>query len=64
MTGNNAIHPGKIEFEETADVRILFDLINVIADTLITQPKRIQGIYDNLPEESKKAIEKRDGEPV
>ncbi|MCY4378409.1 MAG: DUF4145 domain-containing protein [Candidatus Dadabacteria bacterium] len=64
VTGNNAIHPGKIDFAETADVRVLFELINVIADTLITQPKRIRGIYDNLPEESKKAIEKRDGKTI
>ena len=64
VTGNNAVHPGKIDFGETADVRVLFDLINVIADTLITQPNRIQGIYNNLPEESREAIEKRDGKTV
>lgn len=60
VTGNNAIHPGKIDFSETADVRVLFDLVNVIAEALITQPKRIQEIYSSLPEESREAIEKRD----
>ena len=61
ITGNNAIHPGKIDFGDITDTRTLFDLTNVIADALITQPKRIQEIYDNLPEESRKAIEERDG---
>ena len=61
VTGNNAVHPGKIVFDDTTNFQALFGLINVIADTLITQPKRIQGIYDNLPEDARKAIEKRDG---
>ena len=62
VIGNNAVHPGVIEFDDTTDVHILFQLINVIADTLITQPKQIQEIYDNLPEDDRKAIEKRDGQ--
>lgn len=61
VTGNNAVHPGEIVFDDTTNFQALFGLINVIADTLITQPKRIQGIYDNLPENARKAIEKRDG---
>ncbi|MYE60999.1 MAG: DUF4145 domain-containing protein [Candidatus Dadabacteria bacterium] len=60
VTGNNAIHPGKIDSSETANVRVLFDLVNVIAESLITQPNRIQEIYSSLPEGSKEAIEKRD----
>ena len=61
ITGNNAVHAGKIDFEDTTDVQALFGLINVIADVLITQPKQIQALYDGLPESSKKAVEKRDG---
>lgn len=60
VTGNNAIHPGKIDSRETAQPQVLFDLINIIAQALITQPKQIQGIYEGLPEENRKAIEKRD----
>lgn len=62
VTGNKAIHPGKIEFDDITDTRTLFELINLIADALITQPKRVQAIYDSIPEESRKAIEERDGE--
>ena len=60
VTGNNAVHPGEIDFNDSTDVQALFDLTNFIADALITQPKRIQGIYENLPEDARKAIEKRD----
>ena len=60
VTGNNAVHPGEIIFDDTTNVHTLFQLINVIANTLITQPKQTQELYDNLPEGARKAIEKRD----
>lgn len=60
VTGNNAVHPGKIDFGDITDVQTLFELINVTADGLITQPKQIQRIYDNIPEKKREAIEKRD----
>ena len=61
ITGNNAVHPGKIDFDDTTDVQALFNLINVIAGVLITQPKQIQALYDELPEGPKEGIKKRDG---
>ena len=60
VTGNNAVHPGEIIFDDPTNVHTLFQLINVIANTLITQPKQTQELYDNLPEDARKAIEKRD----
>lgn len=63
ITGNKAIHPVKIDFDDITDVGTLFDLINLIADALITQPKRIREIYNKIPENSGKAIEERDGKP-
>ena len=60
VTGNHAVHPGEIIFNDNTNVQALFQLINVIADAFITQPKRTQEMYDNLPEKDKKAIEKRD----
>ena len=60
ITGNSAVHPGKIAFDDTTDVHTLFQFINVIANTLITLPKQTQEIYDNLPEDARKAIGKRD----
>ena len=60
VTGNNAAHPGEIVFDDTTNVQTLFQLINIIADVLITQPKQIQATFDNLPEGARKAIKKRD----
>ena len=54
VTGNHAVHPGQIDFDDTTDVSALFYLINIIADTLITQPKRIEEIYNSLPEKDRK----------
>ena len=49
VTGNNAVHPGKIVFNDISNVKPLFDLINIIAEVLITRPKQIQGLYKSLP---------------
>lgn len=49
VTGNNAVHPGQIVFDDITDVHPLFEMINIIAEALITRPKRIQGLYNNLP---------------
>jgi hypothetical protein len=40
----------------------LFELVNIIADTMITQPKEIDKLFDGLPEGKKEAILKRDGQ--
>lgn len=61
VTGNEAVHPGEIDFSDETDVGMLFELINVIAESLISQPKRIQDLYNKLPEKARAAIKKRDG---
>ena len=61
ITGNNAVHAGNIAFDDATDVHDLFNLINVIAEIMITQPKRIQETYDKLPQDSRDKIAKRDG---
>ena len=61
VTGNEAVHPGEIDFSDETDVGMLFEWINVIAESLISLPKRIQSRYNNLPEKARAAIEKRDG---
>jgi len=60
VIGNNAVHPGLIDIkddQETANK--LFHLINLIVDVMVSQPKEIDKIYDNLPEKDKEAINKR-----
>ena len=61
ITGNNAVHAGKIEFDDATNVHDLFNLINVIAYIMITHPKRVQETYNKLPQDSRDAIAKRDG---
>ena len=61
ITGNNAVHPGKINIEEKPELVLkLFELINFIAEKMITEPKEVDSFYEELPESSKEAIEKRD----
>ncbi len=61
ITGNNAVHPGEIDLEEEPDLVVkLFDLINFIAEKLITEPKAINAFYSSLPSTALEQIEKRD----
>ncbi len=61
VIGNNAVHPGKIDLRDDLDTAILlFELLNMIVDTMITQPRKVDEIYNKLPEGVRKAIEKRD----
>jgi hypothetical protein len=59
--GNNAVHPGEIDLAEQAETATrLFGLINVIADALITRPKAIDALYEDLPPGAKEGIASRD----
>lgn len=61
VTGNQAVHPGEMQLDDDAETaRSLFVYINLIAESLISQPKRIQEQYQKLPQAKLEAIEKRD----
>jgi len=64
VVGNDSVHPGQIDLnDDPTTVGKLFDLVNIIADSMITQPKEIDSLYDSLLSDGKKeAIEKRDGQ--
>lgn len=40
----------------------LFELVNIIVDTMISHPKEIERLYGGLPEGKKAAIDNRDGQ--
>lgn len=62
VVGNDSVHPGVIDLNDDKDTATrLFDLINIIADQMITQPKHVNELYEKLPESKRTAIEKRDG---
>jgi len=64
VTGNESVHPGVLDMKDNREVALkLFELVNLIADVMISEPKRVDELYDKvIPEEKKKAIAGRDGD--
>ena len=61
VIGNESVHPGTIDLRDNRDIAVkLFELVNIIAQVMITNPKDIEGLFDSLPEEKKDAISRRD----
>lgn len=62
VVGNNAVHPGEIEINDTPEIaHNLFNMMNFIIEDRISRPKHIQSLYAQLPEGAREAVEKRDG---
>ena len=62
VVGNNAVHPGKMDIsDDHQTVATLFNLVNDIAEAMITRKNRIEELYGTLPESAKLAIADRDG---
>jgi len=61
VVGNKAVHPGQIAFDvdDASTVRMLMHLINIIVNRMISEPKEIEELYEQLPESVKDAISKR-----
>lgn len=61
VVGNNAVHSGELDLkDDRKTATALFDLVNLIAESMITRPKKINDLYGSLPEGPRDAIEKRD----
>ncbi|GHJ49337.1 hypothetical protein Cs7R123_66790 [Catellatospora sp. TT07R-123] len=64
VVGNNAVHPGEIQIDNSTDlVGSLFALVNVIVDQMISRPKRIGTLFAALPQRSRDQIAQRDAVP-
>lgn len=62
VIGNNAVHPGELDFRDNPQVvESLFRLVNIVAERMIGEPKQIAEIFGALPEGAKAAIGRRDG---
>ena len=62
VTGNNAVHPSKMDNIDNAETATsLFAIINLVAERTISQIKHIEEMYKKLPTGAKNAIAKRDG---
>ncbi|MBL4797638.1 MAG: DUF4145 domain-containing protein [Oleispira sp.] len=61
VIGNDAVHPGKLDIGDTAEiVTTLFKIVNIIVNNQITQPNEIDGIHSLIPENQLKGIAQRD----
>ena len=61
VIGNEAVHPGELDLkDDQGTALLLFDTINLIAEKLISRPKRISEAYQKLPPKKLEEIKKRD----
>lgn len=61
VIGNESVHPGVMDLkDDQATATQLFGLVNLIAEQMITVPKHVAGLYGQLPEAKRKAIDVRD----
>ena len=61
VVGNEAVHPGVLDLRDDVDTaNSLFDLVNMIADQMITRFLRVDKLYNTLPESKRQGIDDRD----
>lgn len=61
VTGNHAVHPGEIALNDSPEhVTVMFEMINLIVEELITRPKQIADRFSRLPIRDLNSILKRD----
>lgn len=62
VVGNKAVHPGQIAFDvDDSETAIkLMHLLNIITERMVSEPKEINALFQNLPKSAKDSIEKRD----
>lgn len=61
VIGNNAVHPGQIDVDDTEVAGKLFILLNLITDYMVSMPKKVDAMFSGLPDSDIEQIEKRDG---
>ncbi len=60
VIGNESVHPGNIDLKDDVETATsLFEVINAVADQMISHPQNVDNLYKKLPVEKRKAIEKR-----
>lgn len=62
VVGNECVHPGEMDLRDDVETaEQLFELVNLIANERITQPKKVQELYAKLPTGKRQGIANRDG---
>lgn len=55
VIGNSAVHPNELDIKDNKEIAIaLFKIINYIAEKILTEKKRVNEIYNILPETAKR----------
>lgn len=56
VVGNNAVHPGKIDLTDDESLASsLLELINIIVEKCISEPKKVNDIYNKISSKKKKS---------
>jgi hypothetical protein len=62
VVGNNAVHPGSVSLDEDTElIPALFEMLNLIVENVVSRPRQVQLLFENLPEGARVAIQQRDG---
>lgn len=55
VVGNSAVHPNELDIKDNKEIAIaLFKIINCISEKILTEKKRVDEIYNILPETAKR----------
>lgn len=61
VIGNESVHPGEMDLKDDRETALaLFRIINLIVETEITEPKRLEALYLSLPKSKLDGIANRD----
>lgn len=61
VIGNESVHPGEMDLKDDRETALaLFRIVNLIVETEITEPKRLEALYASLPKSKLEGIVKRD----
>lgn len=61
VIGNESVHPGEMDLRDDRDTALaLFRIVNLIVETEITEPKRLEALYASLPPRKLDGIKQRD----
>ncbi|MCW3796281.1 DUF4145 domain-containing protein [Sphingomonas sp. BN140010] len=64
VIGNECVHPGEMDLRDDRDTALaLFRIVNLIVETAITEPRRLDELYDSLPKSKLDGIAARDSKP-
>jgi hypothetical protein len=61
VIGNESVHPGEMNLKDDRETALaLFRIVNLIVETEITEPKRLDALYASLPQSKLEGIKRRD----